>query len=175
MLREDWRSDAGPLPPAPAQPTEPQAVAVPELRTTRLVLRRFGPGDVGDVFDYARDPEWAEYLLTAVPQPYTRRNAEEFVARMMRASPEREPTWAMALGGTVVGAVGLSVDARHDTGELHYGLGRSYWGRGLMPEAVGAVSRLGIQDSDRWREDLRPRRPPKPAVVAGDGEAGDDA
>ena len=161
VLREDWRSADGPLPPAPERPAE-QAREIPELRTKRLVLRRFAPGDVDDTFAYARDPEWAEYLLTAVPQPYTRRNAEEFIARKMRASPEREPTWAIALDGTVVGAIGLSVDARYDTGELHYGLGRPYWGRGIMPEAVGAVVDWGFQERAlakiSARADLRNRR-----------------
>ena len=161
LLREDWRSHDGPLPPAPERPAE-QAKEIPELRTKRLVLRRFAPGDVDDVFDYAKDPEWAEYLLTAVPQPYTRRNAEEFVARQMRASAEREPTWAIVLDGTVVGGIGLSVDARHDTGELHYGLGRPYWGRGIMPEAVAAVVDWGFSARSlakiSARADLRHRR-----------------
>ena len=156
------RATTGPLPPAPTRPAEPQAAAVPELRTKRLVLRRFGPGDVDDVFDYARDPEWAEFLLNAVPQPYTRRNAEEFIAGKMRASPEQEPTWAIALDGTVVGAIGLSVDARRDTGELHYGLGRSYWGRGIMPEAVAAVVDWGFRERSLAKisahADLRNRR-----------------
>ena len=162
VIREDWQSDDDPLPPAHTRPADPQAAAVPELRTKRLVLRRFGPGDVDDTFAYARDPEWAEYLLPAVPQPYTRRNAEEFIAGKMRASPEQEPTWAIALDGTVVGAIGLSVDARRDTGELHYGLGRSYWGRGLMPEAVAAVIDWGFRERSLAKisahADLRNRR-----------------
>ncbi len=161
VLREDWTSADGPLPPAPP-PAEQHAAAIPELRTKRLVLRRFGPGDVDDVFDYARDPEWAEYLLTAVPQPYTRRNAEEFVARQMRAPAEQGPVWAMVLDGTVVGGIGLGVDARHDTGELSYGLGRAYWGRGLMPEAAGAVIDWGFGERAlariSARADLRNRR-----------------
>ncbi len=161
VLREDWETVDSPLPPAPTRPAEP-AATLPELRTRRLVLRRFEPGDVDDVFDYARDPEWAEYLLTAVPQPYTRRNAEEFIAGKMRASPEREPTWAIALDGTVVGAIGLSVNARRDTGELHYGLGRSYWGRGIMPEAVAAVVDWGFRERSLAKisalADLRNRR-----------------
>ena len=162
VLREDWRSADGPLPPAPAPSAEPHAAVLPELRTNRLVLRRFGPGDVADVFDYAKDPEWAEYLLTAVPQPYTRWNAEEFVARQMRASPEREPTWAIVLDGMVVGGIGFSVDPRHDTGELHYGLGRPYWGRSLMPEAVSAVVDWGFGERALAKisayADLRNRR-----------------
>ncbi len=112
VIREDWHSDDDPLPPAPTRPADPQAAAVPDLRTKRLVLRRFGPGDVDDVFAYARDPEWAEYLLPAVPQPYTRRNAEEFIARQMRASPEREPTWAMrSTGRSLAASVSASTRA----------------------------------------------------------------
>ena len=162
VLREDWQSADGPPPPVPAPPDEKKAASLPELRTKRLVLRRFEPGDVDDVFAYAQDREWAEFLLPAVPQPYTRRNAEEFVARQMRASPEREPGWAIALEGTVVGGIGLSVDARHDTGELHYGLGRPYWGRGIMPEAVGAVVDWGFRERGLAKicatADLRNRR-----------------
>ena len=162
VLRQDWTSTDGPLPPAPARPAESPAIEIPELRTKTLVLRRFGPGDVDDVFDYARDPEWAEYLLTAVPQPYTRRNAEEFVARAMRASDEQTPPWAIVLDGTVVGGIGLGIDRRHETGELHYGLGRPYWGRGIMPEAVGAVVDWGFGQRAlakiSARADLRNRR-----------------
>lgn len=165
VMRGEWRGDAGPLPPAPradSRPAESPRVEIPELRTKRLVLRRFGPGDVDDVFAYARDPEWAEFLLRAVPQPYTRRNAEEFVARQMRASTEREPGWAITLGGTVVGGIGLSVDPRHDTGELHYGLARPYWGSGIIPEAVGAVVDWGFRERSlakvSARADLRNRR-----------------
>ena len=143
VLREDWQSVGGPLPPAPA-PTPPEEKAAAdarpeERRTARLLLRPFGPGDVDDVFEYAKDPEWAGYLVPAVPQPYTRRNAEEFIARQMRASAEKEDTWAIVLEGTVVGGVGISIDSRHETGELHYALARGQWGRGLMTEAAGAV------------------------------------
>ena len=159
--REDWTSAGGPLPPAPAPPAEQDAAKLPELRTERLVLRRFSPGDVDDAFDYARDPEWAKYLYR-VPQPYTRRDAEEFVAGRIRASAEREPTWAIALDGTVAGAVGLTVDPRHETGELHYSLARARWGRGLMVEAAGAVVDWGFEERGlakvSARADIRNRR-----------------
>lgn len=146
VLRGEWQSQAGPLPPVPVPQDERAADRgeLPELRTERLLLRRFAPGDVDDVLEYARDPEWAEYLLNSVPQPYTRRNAEEFIARKIRASAEAAPTWGIVLDGAVVGGIGLDIDSRRDTGEMHYGLGRSDWGRGLMPEAAGAVVDWGF-------------------------------
>ena len=164
ILREEWASPSGPLPPAPV-PAEQKAAdrtGPVELRTERLLLRPFGPGDVGDVFEYARDPEWAEYLLNSVPQPYTLRNAEEFIARQMRASAEKEPTWAIVLDSTVIGGIGLDIDSRRDTGELHYGLGKASWGLGFMPEAAGAVVDWGFGERRLAKvsahADLRNRR-----------------
>ena len=75
---------------------------LPELTTPRLVLRPFRPGDVDDVFEYAKDPEWAVFLRDAAPQPYTRRDAEEFIAGRMLA-PGSQFSWAIVLEGAVVG------------------------------------------------------------------------
>ena len=61
-----------------------------ELRTERLLLGPFRLEDVDDVLEYARDPEWA-WSLPAVPQPYERRHAEEFVARTFLAPWDTRP------------------------------------------------------------------------------------
>ena len=162
VLREEWTSTAGPLPPAPPKSGKTRGLDLPELRTKRLVLRRFKPRDVDHVFAYAGDPEWAEYLVSAVPQPYSRRNAEEFIARQMRASVDQEPTWAMVLDGTVVGGIGLNVDLGSETGDLHYGLGRAYWGRGIALEASKTIVDWAFQQRRlakiSARADLRNRR-----------------
>ena len=142
VLREEWKGPDGPLPSAPPPPSQPYRTThrddLPQLTTTRLTLRPFEPGDVDDVFEYAKDPEWAEYLLDVVPQPYTRRNAEEFIAGRMIA-PSTEFAWAIVLGGTGIGGIVLRVDLKHETGGIGYSLARSYWGRGLMTEACRAV------------------------------------
>ena len=162
VLREEWTSTAGPLPPAPPKPGKTRGLDLPELQTKRLVLRRFKPRDVDHVFAYAGDPEWAEHLVSPVPQPYSRRNAEEFIARQMRASVDQEPTWAMVLDGTVVGGIGLNVDLGSETGDLHYGLGRAYWGRGIALEASKTIVDWAFQQRRlakiSARADLRNRR-----------------
>ena len=116
-----------------------------ELRTERLLLRPFRLDDVDDVFEYARDPEWARYLGGHIPQPYTRRDAEEFVARSVLASWDAKPIFAVELDGRVVGGVGFRVQQTDAIAELGYTLARPHWGKGLMPEAAGAVIDWGFE------------------------------
>ena len=116
-----------------------------ELRTERLLLRPFRLGDVDDVFKYARDPEWAQYLLRHIPQPYTRRDAEEFVARSVLASWETNPDFAVELDGRVVGGVAFRVRQSDAIAELGYAIAKPHWGKVLMPEAAGAVVDWGFE------------------------------
>ena len=60
-----------------------------ELRTKWLLLRPSSLADADDIAHYARDPEWARYI--PVLQPYTRRDAEEFVAGRVLVSWETDP------------------------------------------------------------------------------------
>ena len=70
-----------------------------ELRTERLLLRPFEFGDVDDVASYASDSEVGRYL--PLPQPYTRDDAVEFIAREVLAEWSTRPTFAIVLGGTL--------------------------------------------------------------------------
>ena len=147
VLREEWKGTDEPLPsvspPSSQQYRTTHRDDFPQLTTARLTLRPFGPGDVDDVFEYARDPEWAEYLLDVVPQPYTRRNAEEFIAGRMLA-PGTEFSWAIVLNGTGIGSIALRVDLKHEVGDIGYALAKSHWGRGFMTEAARAVIDWGF-------------------------------
>ena len=110
-----------------------------ELKTERLLLRPLRLEDVDDVYAYARDPEWERYLGLPLPQPYTRRNAEAFVAGRVLASWGENPTFAIVLDSTVIGGIGLRIADAHQRAELGYALARVHWGKGLMPEAAGVV------------------------------------
>ena len=116
-----------------------------ELRTERLLLRPFELADVDDVLDYASDPEWARFL-GKVPQPFTRRAAEERVARSVLESWETHPTWAIVLNRKVVGSIVLMMDAGNETAELGYELSREHWGKGLTVEASEAVIDWGFRE-----------------------------
>ena len=164
VLRPEWNRPGSPLPPITIPPEEWKTTErndIPELTTPRLFLRPFRPGDVDDVFEYARDPEWAEFLLDVVPQPYTRRNAEEFIASRMMA-PNSEFSWVIVLAGSGVGSITLGVDSEQESGEIGYSLAKAHWGRGLMAEAARAVVDWGFAERGLQRissnADVRNRR-----------------
>jgi len=117
-----------------------------ELHTERLLLRPFLLTDVDDVLGYASNEEWGRYL--PVPQPYTRRHAEEFVARAIEDWQGAIPTFATVLNGRVVGGINLRVDSDNLLGELGYSLAREYWGHGLTPEAARVVIDWGFRVFD---------------------------
>ena len=110
-----------------------------ELRTERLLLRPFALGDVDDVLEYATSPDWGEADLLTVPLPYTRRHAEEFVARSVLSPWETRPDFAITSDAKVIGGISLTVEPDQEHAEIGYGLSSHFWGRGLAPEGVRAV------------------------------------
>ena len=107
------------------------------IETERLRLRPFSLQDVEDVFGYATDGKWARYL--PVPQPYTRKDAEEFVARQVLLEREKHPSWAIEHNGVVIGGIQLGLDSENHIGELGYSVARKYWGKGFATEAARGV------------------------------------
>ena len=164
VLRDEWCSPAGPLPHIPTPNRRYDSTDKGESRnlaTPRLTLRPFAPGDVDDIFEYARDTEWAEFLLDSLPQPYTRRDADRFVADRLLA-PKTEPSWAIVMDGVSIGGIILSIDAKHETGAIDYALARPHWGQGLMTEAAATVVEWGFRQRGLARisshADLRNQR-----------------
>ena len=107
------------------------------IETARLRLRLFCLRDIDDVLAYATDLEWARYL--PVPQPYTRADAEKFIARQVLRDRTAHPAWALEHAGAVIGGINILFHFDHHVGEIGYGIARSYWGRGLATEAAHAV------------------------------------
>ena len=109
-----------------------------ELCTQRLLLRAFRRTDVRDVYAYASNPHvgpragWAPHTSLAMSQD------------VLRSFIERGEVWAIVLKetGRVIGSIGLHNDDRRTAPHvrmLGYALSESYWGQGIMVEAVQAV------------------------------------
>lgn len=113
------------------------------LSTERLVLRPWREGDAESLFELARDPR----VGPAAGWPPHRSVAESGeVIRTIFSAPE---TYAVVLRGTdrPVGCVGLlfGASAHFPIGaseaEAGYWVGTDWRGRGLIPEALGGLSR----------------------------------
>ena len=120
----------------------------PELRTQRLLLRPFGTDDVDDVYAYASGPDWNRYL--GLPEPYTRRSAESFVATAILDDPTTRLRWAIVHEEHVVGGIHLEFDSP-GAAELGYSLAQPLWGRGLATEATMAVVAHGFEECELAR------------------------
>ncbi len=108
------------------------------IQTERLILRPFQLGDVDDVFEYARDPEWSRFLRI-LPRPYERKHAEQFIARQLLLDRVTRPSWAITLEGSVIGGVNLTFDFERRSAEIGYSVARKHWKKGICTEAARAV------------------------------------
>jgi RimJ/RimL family protein N-acetyltransferase len=77
------------------------------LETTRLLLRPFQLADAVDVLGYANDELWSTYL--PVPFPYTRRDAEVFIAQRILEDESKERTWVVEYDGHAIGGINISL------------------------------------------------------------------
>jgi RimJ/RimL family protein N-acetyltransferase len=134
----------------------------PELVTERLMLRRFTPGDAGNLLALDGDPEVMRYLG---PRVKTRAQIEAEVLPLYLGRHRRYPgfgRWAADArdGGGFVGWFGLRPvqpiegaivdwpDAPPGGGvaEIGYRLRRSAWGRGYATEGARALVRQAFTD-----------------------------
>src|SRR4051812_42105800 len=114
----------------------PPQAELPVIRTARLVLRPLILADAADVFAYAADPAVLRYTTGITP---TLVQETESWLRGVLDDPETH-MWAVRRidDERVIGALEFGWSSA-STGSVHYALGRDYWGRGLMTEAIEAV------------------------------------
>ncbi len=126
------------------------------IETQRLLLRPLETVDLDDVLEYAGDPSWGRFL--PVPKPYTRKDAEAFIALWTNREWGDNLCWAMVKDRKVVGGVDLRMGPTEAS--LGYSLARPLWGQGLAAEACAAVVAHAFQgrpqlDSINARADAR--------------------
>jgi [ribosomal protein S5]-alanine N-acetyltransferase len=113
------------------------------FQTARLLLRPFQADDVADALAYRNDPEFARFL-PHIPRPFTRRDAEAFVALNMSEPWERSPRFAVVFQKKVVGTVSFEVHAASRVAMIGYAIGRHWWGQGIAVEAAQAAMAWAI-------------------------------
>jgi ribosomal-protein-alanine N-acetyltransferase len=106
------------------------------------VLRPIALSDAADVFAYAADPSVLRHT-TAVP-PGQVDETEAWLRSVL--ADTQTLMWAIRLtsSSTVIGAIELGM-LSPATASVHYALARNHWRRGLMTEAVQAVSRWAFE------------------------------
>jgi ribosomal-protein-alanine N-acetyltransferase len=134
------------------------AAAHPELRTARLLLRRWRPGDRDAFAALNADPRVMEHF----PAPLSRAESDATVARIEAHFDEHGfGLWAVEILGvdgagapatTMIGFTGLShprFEPPRTTApcvEVGYRLAAQHWGHGYATEAARASLRFGFDE-----------------------------
>ena len=107
-------------------------------------VRSWRPDDLGSLVANANNRNIWLNLRDRFPSPYTRRAGREFI-RLAR-SLQPETMFAIAVDDQAVGGIGFTVltDVERVSAEIGYWLGESYWGRGIVTEALVAVTQYAI-------------------------------
>lgn len=118
----------------------------PVLHTDRFVLREPTGHDIDAMFRIMSDPQVMRYFGQ---QPMrTRDEARQRIHDMHSAFHERNGIrWVIAGrdNSHLIGTCGFwRLDKPHFRAEIGYELAPEWWGRGVMPEAVGAALRFGF-------------------------------
>lgn len=118
------------------------------FETERLILRRWNEGDAGDLYKYASDPEVGP--IAGWPAHQSIEESRDVIKNVLSG----KEAYAICLkeDGRAVGAIELKLKGhtdltdRDDECEMGFWVGKPFWGRGLMPEAVKEMLRHAFED-----------------------------
>ena len=120
------------------------------LKTERLILRPWRQEDLDDFFEYA-SVDGVGQMAGWLPH-----ESKELTQMILDSFIEGKKTFALELGGKVIGSLGIENYKEDEFPELEglcgrsigYVLSKDHWGKGLMPEAVKAVLGYLFEDAE---------------------------
>ncbi len=115
------------------------------LETGRLVLRKWQESDLEDFYEYAKNPNVGP---KAGWKPHDNLVESQVI---LKSFIESQEVWAVVYKDNwkVIGSIGLHKDSKRavqNVKMMGYVLSEDYWGLGLIPEAVKAVTRYAFEE-----------------------------
>ena len=116
-----------------------------------FTIRSWQDSDASHLADYANDKDIWLNLRDRFPFPYTSLDAQAWIEFVTRLQPETN--FALAVNGQAVGGIGLILgdDIGRCSAEIGYWLGRAYWGKGIVSEALQQVTAYSLVHFDLCR------------------------
>ena len=121
----------------------------PILSTTRLILSQPTVADTEDVIlQMNSTSEISENTLT-LPFPYHKQHADYWF-QMAEFSFKKKEAFIFGIREKenlkLIGAVGLHLDVTNNKAEVGYWLGKSFWNKGYVSEALQKIVEFGFEE-----------------------------
>ena len=137
------------------------ANTLPIITTPRVVLRWISENDIDGLYDVFSDPQVMRYWSTG---PLPDRQAAAKMQREIADGNVKETMmkWGLALreSDSLIGTTTLfNLNLDNGRAEIGYAMGRAYWGRGYMHEALEALvsHAFEVLQMRRLEADVDPR------------------
>lgn len=116
-----------------------------DLRIPGCEVRSYRESDAESLATHANNRKIWLNLRDGFAHPYTPDHARAFIRAALARRPETH--FAMAVNGAAVGSIGLKLreDVERVSAEIGYWLGEPFWGRGIITEALIAVTAAALR------------------------------
>ena len=117
-----------------------------DIACPTCLLRPLVPADAESLARHANDHEVWRNLRDAFPHPYAVDDARRYIAIAGARRPQS--SFGIVVDGEAAGSVGFKpgTDIERASAEIGYWLGRAYWGRGVVADAVRAATRFAFAE-----------------------------
>lgn len=114
-------------------------------------VRSWRASDADSLVTHANNRKIWLNLRDRFPHPYKKRDAQRFIRFSRHADPETN--FAIVVDSHAAGGIGfvLHHDVERVSAEIGYWLGEPFWGRGIVTEAVVAVTRYALDTHELTR------------------------
>ena len=115
------------------------------LARPTCIIRDWRVDDASSLSRHANNRSIWLNLRDAFPHPYAKKDARAFLTTIADRTPET--MFAIAVDGEAVGGIGfvLHPDVERVSAEIGYWLAEPFWGRGIVTEALAAVTAYAIR------------------------------
>jgi ribosomal-protein-alanine N-acetyltransferase len=112
----------------------------------RIILRAWRRSDISSLIQYANNRKIWLNLRSIFPHPYTRAEADEWIA-ICESNQGSTTHFAIELRGEAIGGIGFRLldDVNCKTAEVGYWLGEPFWGRGIATAALKQTTEYAFQ------------------------------
>ena len=109
-------------------------------RLTHALVRSWREEDAPSLAAHADNRNVWRHLRDRFPSPYTLADARAFIRTALASTPET--VFAISVEDAAVGGIGFTLheDVERVSAEIGYWLGEAFWGRGIVTEALAAVT-----------------------------------